>query len=117
MKLQERVSDISAVNFTLPTTEHEGKAEFGGLHVSGESNYAILEGAPGQWARYVIGQVNVWSGKIVTMSTASEGRTDSDWVELYAYVSDSGSGTTESTPDPHAATHSFILTGASKKSY
>jgi hypothetical protein len=85
------VSDISAVNFTLPTTEHDGKAEFGGLHVSGESQYAILEGALGHWTRYIIGQL--FGGEtLMTISTATAQATQSDWVELYAYVSDSGSG-------------------------
>ena len=107
------VSDISTVNFTLPTTEHDGKAEFGGLHVSGESQYAILEGALGHWSRYIIGQL--WGGEtLMTISTATAQATHSDWVELYAYVSDSGSGDSESTSDPNAATNSFILSGSSR---
>ena len=86
------VSDISAVNFELPTTQHDEKGNFDGLHISGEQQYAILEGATGHWSRYIIGQSTLVSDKILTMVTTNENSILADWVELYAYVSDSGSG-------------------------
>jgi len=106
------VSNISAANFSLSSND---VVDFDGLHVS--QTYGILDGVVGLYGRYLIGQArnsSDWNGvsdKMITIPTNNADITHSDWVELYAYVSDSGSG---STPDPHAATHSFILTGASK---
>ena len=107
------VSDISAVNFT-----RSSNLDFDGLHVS--QSYGILDGVVGIYGRYVIGQARnsvEWNGvsdKMITIPTNNAGVTHSDWVELYAYVSDSGSGDSESTSDPNAATNSFILSGSSR---
>jgi len=87
------VSDISAVNFTLASDD--AYESFDGLHVTNAPDWTILEGATSGYSRYSIGEVQLdppGNGKLNTISTANDNITYSDWVELYAYVSDSGSG-------------------------
>jgi hypothetical protein len=83
------VSDISAVNFTLASDS--AYESFDGLHVTNAPDWTILEGATSGYSRYSIGEVKLdppGNSKLNTISTANDNITYSDWVELYAYVSD-----------------------------